>query len=224
MTIVATDRFGAATAGAPPPPEPLVEPEPRKRHRLRWTLLTLLAVLVVVGALLGGRFWGAHGQKQVWALRADLARGATLTSGDLETITVKGDAANGLVPTSTGVAGSVLNRSMPAGVGLPAASLGGVARFPGPTETLVGVGLPSGNAPAGLTPGAKVTVYALPASSNGEKPPPATSQKVLGSVEVVAVTTVSSGGEVATLVVPKDAAAGLAALSAQQRIAVTLIS
>jgi hypothetical protein len=222
MTTPAPSRFGAATAGSKPPVVALPVPEAEPRSR-RWRLLlVVLVVAAVLGALLGGRAWGDHGKHSVWALRAGLSAGATVTSADLERITVSGSAASALVPASQVITGQILSRTVPGGVGLPVDALGGTRGFPVAGVQLVGVALPDGNAPDGLHPGALVTVFALPSGqSSGSSSPASSGAVLLNGIDVAAVRVIS-GGEVATLLIPQAQAAQVTALSAQQRIALGL--
>lgn len=218
-----TSRFGAATAGNKAPVVALPTPEPPpQRHRRRSVVQIVAVIIAVLGALYGGRAWGAHGRHSVWALRTGLSAGAVVSSADLEQITVTGSAASALVPTSRPITGQILSRSLPAGVGIPGVALGGTRGFPASGVQLVGVALPDGNAPDGLHPGAIVTVFALPAGQgSGPSGSTGTGSVLLDTVDVTAVRAIS-GGEVVTLLVPQAQATEVTALSAQQRIAVGL--
>jgi hypothetical protein len=189
-------------------------------HRRRNVVLGIAVLVLVAAALVGGREWGGHGHHSVWTLRHDLAAGTVLRSGDLVQATVVGAAATPLVPASRTIVGQPLNRSLPAGAGVPTAALGGLTAVPHKGQELVGVALAPGDAPTGLEPGVLVTVLELPATGNAQQSPSTTSRVLLPLAELADIQA-SSNGNVATLVVPAQLLPTVAALSAQQRIAVT---
>lgn len=223
-------RFGAAALGAPPP---YVEPGPEPAGpvtRRRWVRIVrvlvpiVVAVVLIVVALFGGRAWGRHGTTRVWLATHNLAAGSALTAGDLRAVTATGAAADGAVHTNTPVVGRVLARSLGAGQLVLNASLGAVSEEPTAGHALVGVGLAAGNGPTQvIEPGDDVAVLELPAAPPGgltAKLPPAA--YLLRSVPVVALTD-STSGSVVTLSVPVSAVPGVTALSAAGRIALVRV-
>lgn len=189
-----------------------------------------LAVALLVGfGALGFWFYTSAGHKvPIVVARKDIAVGQTITRDDLSTIEVSG----GL----TAVAGDHLPslEGQIAAVGIKANTpiqrsmvTGGSALPAG--DGLVGVSAAPGQIPSsGLSPGDKVEVLQLPQKGVGSAPSSSSdaSQAVLvksATVYDVRANMSSSGGMLLTLMVPQDAAYGVAQASNAGSIALVKI-
>lgn len=153
----------------------------------------LVAASVVIGATL---LAGADDTTSVWAVRADVGAGSTLTADDLEARDVRfageEQAAAYVSATDEIAAGTTVSRDLGAGELLPRAALGDAS-----TEELVEVPLavPADSVVTGLQAGETVDVWVTPsmaqatAQSTGQAPAgtaPVEAERVLAGVRIVA--------------------------------------
>ena len=183
----------------------------------------ILVLALLGGAYLLGHALGGRGQVKVWQLRHDVPTGGAVGPADLVPVKVSKAAARSAVRTDAALPGTVAKRSLRAGQLLPNDLLRQGTPLPGNGRVLLGIAASPGAIPDGLAAGDAVTVLELPVTTaSGTKQPnlnaPAT--VLLQNIEVYSVVTAGSGS-VATIVVPARSATVLAALSAQNRIALT---
>ena len=218
MSPATESRFGHARFGAPAPEAPVPpDPQPVPTKKSRRTLWISLAVIGgLVGAFLGGLALGGSGRVQVWKVRHDLAAGSLIRPADLEAVSVSTAAAQGIARSSSRSAVRTTPRDLQAGQLLPDDLPEGVVPVPTSGEVLVGIAAPPGTAPDGLRAGDPVGILGLPPTTT----PPSTEpvRIIIGRVEVYSVNNASSG-RVVTVIVPTTRANVIAALNAQQRIA-----
>ncbi len=122
--------------------------------------LALGVGLVLLAVLVGSRVVGSGGDRvSVWALRAPLAAGTSLSADDLVAVPVALDAIGAYVPASTDVVGQRLSRDVAVDELLPAAAL---SAGDSATRRLVTVPVDALHAPPGLARGERVDVYVTP--------------------------------------------------------------
>jgi hypothetical protein len=159
VTVLGT-RPGAVAVD---PAEP-VGPVPRRVRPPRWLdLRLLLGVLLVLGSvLLGARVVaGADRTVPVWSASGDLAAGTVLTTQDLVPVDVRlAGAAGAYLSTTTQPQGRTLSRAVRKGELLPRSALDGA-----PAQVQLALPVQAGYVPPGLGRGARVDVYALPATA-----------------------------------------------------------
>lgn len=222
---VVAGRFGSATVGVPPPSLDVPQQEaPTKRKRWPWIVTAVIVSLALLGgAYLLGHALGGRGQVKVWELRHDVPAGGAVGPADLIPVKVSKAAAGSAVRSDATLPGSVAKSTLRAGQLLPNDLLHRGTPLPGNGRVLLGIAASPGALPDGLAAGDTVTVLQLPVTStSGTKQPnlnaPAT--VLLQDIEVYSVVPAGSGS-VATIVVPDRSATLLAALSAQNRVALT---
>lgn len=224
-----TTRFGSAALGAPEPrvePPSSMPPNEEKTHRWRRRLvLSIATVALVVIAVCGGHWWGAHGRTQVWQVTRDLPAGAVLTATDVQSVSTDHRAALVAIKSRHAVVGEVTAHSMRRGQLLTDDLLPPGTPTLGKSQSLVGIAVANGMAPGGLHPGDTVKVFELPPT-----PQPGTDADrtvspatILLDATVYSIDTETGNGVALTLVVPDDTAAQLTALMSRQRLALTAV-
>lgn len=177
----------------PRPALPTSEPSPQAARipRARWLDARLLVGvgLVLASVVLGARVVsGADDTVGVWAARADLAAGDTVTPADLVEHRVRLDAGvDRYVAAGTALAdGLVLTRPVAEGELLPARAL---ADRDAADVRYVTVSVPRAELPAGAAKGSRVDVWVAPSAldrATSEKTP-GTSTLLLGGAAVEGV-------------------------------------
>ncbi len=201
---------------------PRVGALPTRQSRPGWVAL---AVALIVGfAAVGAYLYLQAGAKTaVVVVVADVPAGQPITRADLSTVAVAGgvtaiagDHLDSVVGQSAAVhllPNMLLQRSM-------VTATGGLSAG----EAAVGVAVKSGQVPAdGLTPGDTVEVVELAAASSGG-PGPATVLVARAQVSAVREDPAQSGGTLATVVVPLDKAAAVAAASGAGQVALIRVA
>ena len=161
MTALRTRPGGRALPAEPAEP---AGPVPRRVRPPRWLDLRLvLGVLLVLGSvLLGARVVsGADRTVPVWTAAGDLAAGTVLTADDLVPVDVRlDDAAGAYLSTTTQPQGRTLSRAVRKGELLPRSALDAASE-----QVQLALPVQAGYVPPGLGRGARVDVYALPATA-----------------------------------------------------------
>src|SRR5688500_9038724 len=162
-------RFGAATLGhpdpSPLPPAGMEAPvaTPGGRPGLGRMIVPAVALLLVVGAFLLGRWFADRGEVVVWQVTHPIPPGKVVTEADLRQSTVAKAVADGTLPVTVDPDGHVARVPIPAGALLTPDVLTREPALPSQGEALVGVALAPGAAPAdGLAAGDLVRVVRLP--------------------------------------------------------------
>lgn len=200
---------------------------PRPRNR-SWGLVTL-AALLVVGAGLAVAAWGMQvGEKtSALAMGSPVAKGQVIERSDLVSTAVAGVEAAVPVAQIDTVVGQTAAVDLVAGQILtPAMTASGL--IPGPGRSTVGLALDPTRVPsAGLGPGDRVDVVAVPGGDGQVDPEAVDAPEVLAAgAEVLDATgdAVGGGQMLLTLVVDEGDAARIAAYSTQNRVAVVEIA
>jgi len=172
------------------PAEP-AGPVPRRVRPPRWLDLRLvLGVLLVLGSvLLGARVVsGADRTVPVWTAAGDLAAGTVLTADDLVPVDVRlDDAAGAYLSTTTQPQGRTLSRAVRKGELLPRSALDAASE-----QVQLALPVQAGYVPPGLGRGARVDLYALPATAAGQAASAAGSPTAPAVVAVVRDATVQA--------------------------------
>ncbi|MDP9241359.1 MAG: SAF domain-containing protein [Actinomycetota bacterium] len=196
--------------------DPLGSPAARRLRQPSWLDLRLVVgvLLVLISVVLGARIVAAaDSSTRVWAVRADLAAGTTLTDDDVRVVRVRlFDDADRYLSAAASPAGRTISRSLGAGELLPRAALSGQS-----SGRLLSLPVPVGHAPDGLHRGQQIDVYAT-SKSTGTGPPGRT-DRILTGVPVQGVRAPRAGlsggsADYAVLIVvpPDDVSAVIAAL------------
>lgn len=188
MTALRTRPGGRALPAEPAEP---AGPVPRRVRPPRWLDLRLvLGVLLVLGSvLLGARVVsGADRTVPVWTAAGDLAAGTVLTADDLVPVDVRlDDAAGAYLSTTTQPQGRTLSRAVRKGELLPRSALDAASE-----QVQLALPVQAGYVPPGLGRGARVDVYALPATAAGQAASAAGSPTAPAVVAVVRDATVQA--------------------------------
>jgi SAF domain len=217
-------RFGAATPGRPGPPAPppaaaeAPGDAPGRRPGPHGMLVPALTLLVM-GALLFGRWTANRDEVMVWQATRPIPAGKALTAADLRQGAVAGALAHGTVRPTTNLVGWVARVPIPAGALLTAEVLTRGPALPGHGEALVGVALGPGAAPAdGLAAGDLVRVVRIPVTGQEAAVGPG-GRVVRAAAPVWAASSGKDGATTVTLRVPTADADLIAGLSARGAIA-----
>jgi SAF domain len=209
-------RRNAAAAAVEPGRAPAAR-TPLATRRRRPGLVGLALLVVVGGALAGGRLYQTAGAKTLVVVAArDVPAGHRLNRADLATVSIAGpvkaiagDRLESLVGQTAAVAivdGTVLNRAMLS-----------TTASADPSQAMIGLALKAGQLPGdGLVPGDTVRLVAV-AIATGASPSSASARVLLDNARVYAIRAddTAAGVTVVTLVVdlanaPAVAAAGSA--------------
>jgi hypothetical protein len=205
---------------APPRAEDLAPASPAatrfRRPGWRDPRLAVGVLLVCVSVVLGAELLGARDDvTQVWATRAGMAAGETLSPDDLRPVGVRfvdeTDAAAYVSASDTVPEDTVVTRDLTPGELLPLAALGRGAE--GLLE--VPVAVPGGGVPLGLTAGDRVDLWVVPMARAASRAP--RGERVLEDVPVLRVGGRELGGPEASrqVVVGVDASTDLTAAVGQ---------
>lgn len=212
-------RHGKTTTQVPQPGERI--PSPPKNRR-RPILIALCILFVTLGALLAAWLTTVVGHTQsVVAVRTTVARGETITQGDLAVVSISPDPNLKTVPGSKlpSLVGQHAAFDLVAG-GLVTSNSVTNQSIPAAGQSLVGISLTPAQVPAQpLRSGDKVRVVTTPRQQ--DDPPSLVPPAV--SATVVSTRSVGDNGQIVVdVTVPEAAAATLAATAATGRVALIL--
>ena len=150
----------ASTSVSPPTTEGLpASPSARRARRPRWVDARMLVGLLLVAAAVvtGAKVVSAADRTgKVWALKTDLAAGATLTESDLTTVDVRlDDHASAYLAASSDPVGKTLSRDVAAGDLLPAKAVSEVS-----DEVSLALSVPAARVPVSVGRGDRIALYA----------------------------------------------------------------
>lgn len=192
---------------------------PRMPRRYgQWAAAVLF---VVVSVLAAGWLWQQKsGRVEVLAVAHAVPAGSVVERADLKIVEVSG--VDNAIPASsvTRVEGETASVGLVPGQILSRDMLAS-RPIPGPGQREVGVELDGTRAPGGLSPGAAVTVVAVPPSGDAGAPDQLDSPTVLAdTASVVSVEHIEGAGTRFTLLVPSAVANRVAAYGAAGRLAI----
>jgi hypothetical protein len=210
-------RFASGAAAAPESP-PSSPPAVRLR-RPSWLDLRLVTgiLLVLLSVVVGARIVAAADETTpMWAVRADLAAGTTVTQSHLVAVRMHVSAGEDrYLSTRRSPAGLALTRDVGAGELLPVAAVRGR-----PEGSLVSIPVSPRHVPPTIRAGQRVDVYATTKVSDGET----RTERILSAVPVEEVR-LPPPAEMAVVVrVPDAAATALVRALRSAEIDVTVVS
>ncbi len=192
--------------------------------RRRWGRVAAGGVLALVGAWTAASLYASAGERvEVVVVARDVEQFAELDSDDLRVVRVAADPGVDTVPGADldDLVGRMAATALPDGALLSQDQLVAAdEQVTAPDEAIVGAELGPGAAPQGaLVGGTRVMVVMRPSSPSGE----GSVEEVEGWLADVGEPDANTGAREASLVVPADSAADVAAAAADARIAVVAL-
>lgn len=185
--------------------------------------LLVLALLLIVGcAVTGGWLFSVAGNRSMVLVAArDIPPGHQLSEADLAEGQLSGSGVSAIAASERAkVVGTYAVAAVPAGT-LLAGKMFAATTLPGPGQVAVGVALKPGQVPAELSAGRAVDVLLVPAAGAGGAAP-GTASVLAANGSVLSITSSTSGGWIATVVVPEASATAVSAASSAGRVALVM--